>query len=130
MCTFPGYPGEVAYHGWLFPVTWLVAATLAAFIFGNLFIPIFYKMRLTSVYEYLELRYDSRAVRLLASLNYSLGVVAYLGVVLYTPCLALKTVTGLSIYGLVCIVGITATIYTVMVRANIRISKISILFHN
>ena len=82
---------------------------------------------MTSVYEYLELRYDSRAVRLLASLNYSLGVVAYLGVVLYTPCLALKTVTGLSIYGLVCIVGITATIYTVMVREQIYLKDINII---
>ena len=113
---FSGIPGEVAYHGWLFPVTWLVASTFAALIFGNLFIPIFYKMRLTSVYEYLELRYDSRAVRLLSSLNYSVGVLMYLGVVLYAPCLALQTVTGLSIYGLVCIVGITGTIYTVMVK--------------
>ena len=97
-------------------MTWLVASTFAALIFGNLFIPIFYKMRLTSVYEYLELRYDSRAVRLLSSLNYSVGVLMYLGVVLYAPCLALQTVTGLSIYGLVCIVGITGTIYTVMVK--------------
>ena len=113
---FAGIPGEVAYHGWLFPVTWLVASTFAALIFGNLFIHIFYKMRLTSVYEYLELRYDSRAVRLLSSLNYSIGVLMYLGVVLYAPCLALQTVTGLSIYGLVCIVGITGTIYTVMVQ--------------
>ena len=48
---FSGIPGEIAYHGWLFPWTWLLAATLSLIIVGNLFIPIFYKMRLTSVYE-------------------------------------------------------------------------------
>ena len=49
--SFSGIPGEIAYHGWLFPWTWLLAATLSLIIVGNLFIPIFYKMRLTSVYE-------------------------------------------------------------------------------
>ena len=48
---FSGIPGEIAYHGWLFPWTWLLSATLSLIIVGNLFIPIFYKMRLTSVYE-------------------------------------------------------------------------------
>ncbi len=48
---FSGIPGEIAYHGWLFPWTWLLASTFSLFIVGNLFIPIFYKMRLTSVYE-------------------------------------------------------------------------------
>ena len=55
---FAGIPGEIAYHGWLFPWTWLMASSLALILVGNLFIPIFYKMRLTSVYEViiLELR--------------------------------------------------------------------------
>jgi len=51
MICVSGIPGEIAYHGWLFPVTWLVSATLALIIVGNLLIPIFYKMKLTSVYE-------------------------------------------------------------------------------
>ena len=52
---FAGIPGEIAYHGWLFPWTWLMASSLALILVGNLFIPIFYKMRLTSVYEVLTL---------------------------------------------------------------------------
>ena len=46
-----GVPGEIAYHGWIFPITWLVSVSVAALIAGNLFIPIFYKMKLVSVYE-------------------------------------------------------------------------------
>ena len=46
-----GVPGEIAYHGWIFPITWLVSVSVAALAAGNLFIPIFYKMKLVSVYE-------------------------------------------------------------------------------
>ena len=113
---------------------------------GNLFIPIFYKMRLVSVYEvyiqfykykskislaiflfiikvylkriifqYLELRYESRILRLLASFSYVIGILMYMGVVLYAPCLALQTITDLPIFGLILLSGITGTVYTVMV---------------
>merc|ERR1719266_1024328 len=68
-----GVPGEIAYHGWIFPITWLVSVSVAALVAGNLFIPIFYKMKLVSVYEYLELRYESRILRLLASFSYVIG---------------------------------------------------------
>ena len=47
----PDVPAQIAYFGWLFPITWLVATTISALIFGNLFIPILYKMKLTSAYE-------------------------------------------------------------------------------
>ena len=51
-CRFiPGIPGEIAYHGFLFPWTMLLASVSALLLVGNLFIPIFYKMRLVSVYE-------------------------------------------------------------------------------
>lgn len=46
-----GVPGEIAYYGWLYPFTWLLSASLALIVVGNLFIPIFYKMKLTSAYE-------------------------------------------------------------------------------
>ena len=48
---YTGVPGEIAYHGWIFPITWLVSVSVAALVAGNLFIPIFYKMKLVSVYE-------------------------------------------------------------------------------
>ena len=48
---FSGITGEVVYYGILFPWTMLISATLSVLIVGNLFLPIFFKMRLTSVYE-------------------------------------------------------------------------------
>ena len=41
----------MAYHGFLFPLTWMVSGTLALVLVGSLFLSVFYEMRLTSVYE-------------------------------------------------------------------------------
>lgn len=48
---FAGVPGEVVYRGFLFPWTQLFSSIVAILVVTNLFLPIFYKMRLTSVYE-------------------------------------------------------------------------------
>ena len=66
-------------------------------------------------FQYLELRYESRVVRLLGSLSYVIGILMYMGVVLYAPCLALQTITDLPIFGLILLSGITGTVYTVLV---------------
>ena len=63
----------------------------------------------------MELRYESRVVRLLGSLSYVIGILMYMGVVLYAPCLALQTITDLPIFGLILLSGITGTVYTVLV---------------
>ena len=65
--------------------------------------------------QYLELRYNSRVVRLLASFSFIVSLILYMGVVLYAPCLALHTITGLPVVALILLGGIVATIYTVMV---------------
>ena len=67
------------------------------------------------IFQYLELRYESRILRLLASFSYVIGILMYMGVVLYAPCLALQTITDLPIFGLILLSGITGTVYTVMV---------------
>ena len=63
----------------------------------------------------MELRYNSRVVRLMASFSYIISIILYMGVVLYAPCLALHTITGIPVVALVLLGGIVATIYTVMV---------------
>ena len=44
----------MAYHGFLFPLTWMVSGTLSLLFVGSLFLSVFYEMRLTSVYEVSE----------------------------------------------------------------------------
>ena len=91
--------------------------------------------------QYLELRYNSRLVRLLASFSYIISIILYMGVVLYAPCLALHTITGLPVVGLILLGGIVSTIYTVMVsyfhsfsstrvtRKNSHVTHLNYTFH-
>lgn len=58
-------------------------------ITSYLYLPVFMKLRLTSCYEYLHLRFDRRC-RLLASALYMLQMILYTSVAVYAPALALS----------------------------------------
>lgn len=47
-----------------------------------------------------------------------LSMVVYMGVVLYAPCLALKTITGFKVTYIILVGGFVGTLYTVMVSAT------------
>ena len=78
-------------------------------------------------FQYLEIRYNSRLVRTLASLSYVIASVASTGIALYAPCLSLRTVTGLPLVGLVLMAGLIATFYTVLVCMYVSRKKTSVL---
>ncbi|KAK3732250.1 hypothetical protein RRG08_030593 [Elysia crispata] len=87
--------------------TYIVGTLIAAYTF----IPIFYNLKITSVYEYLELRF-SRSLRLACSSMYILAIIVYLSVVIYAPSTAIHAVTGLDLWGSIVTVGVVCTIYT------------------
>lgn len=74
-------------------------------IVSYVFVPIYYSLGITSVYQYLDLRFKSRTVRCLASATYIWRQVLNLGVTVFTPCVALNTVIGLPYWA--SILGIT-----------------------
>jgi SSS family transporter len=78
-----------------------------------LFLPFFRRLNITTAYEYLERRFNV-AVRVLASLLFILFQLGRMGVVLYLPAIALSAVTGLNVYLCIALMGVLATIYTVM----------------
>ncbi|XP_078700496.1 sodium-coupled monocarboxylate transporter 1-like isoform X1 [Branchiostoma floridae x Branchiostoma belcheri] len=78
---------------------------------GQVFLPIFYRLELTSAYEYLEMRF-SRPVRILGTCNYMLQMVVYMGIVLFAPALAIQAVTGLNVWISVVSMGVVCTFYT------------------
>ncbi|XP_025095163.1 sodium-coupled monocarboxylate transporter 1-like [Pomacea canaliculata] len=75
-------------------------------------VPLIYPLHITSVYEYLELRFDSKCVRLLVTSLGMLQTCLYLAVALYSPALALQTAAGLPLWVSVAIVGGICTLYT------------------
>ncbi|MDA0334049.1 MAG: sodium:solute symporter [bacterium] len=88
------------------PIFWLPAAFLV--------IPLIRSLDLTSTYEYLEQRF-SLAVRLLGSaLCVAFQVGGRMSVVLLLPAMALSAVTGLDVMISVALMGVLATVYTVM----------------
>ncbi|KAJ8688275.1 hypothetical protein QAD02_024070 [Eretmocerus hayati] len=105
-----GNPAEMYQHGTQFWMTCL-AFVLVVPITSRLYLPVFMKLRLTSSYEYLNLRFN-RHCRLLASGLYMLQMVLYTSVAVYAPALALSHVTGLNTYVAVSLVYVVCIFYT------------------
>ena len=61
---------------------------------AHFYLPVHDELRVTTSYEYLEMRFN-KAVRILASLLFCLQMLLYMGIVVYAPALALIQVTGL-----------------------------------
>lgn len=107
-----GGPGEAFAHGMLWMQLQL-GDLLAIIIVIWLFLPYLRGLTLDTAYEYLERRFGL-AVRLFASALFHLQVIFRTGILLYGPALALATVTGVDVRAAIVVVGIIATLYTVM----------------
>ncbi|XP_055362289.1 solute carrier family 5 member 6a isoform X2 [Betta splendens] len=107
-----GAPSEVYTFGTQY---WFLGCSyfLGLLIPAHVFIPVFYRLRLSSAYEYLELRFN-RVVRICGTVTFIFQMVIYMGVVLYAPALALNAVTGFDLWGAVLAMGLVCTLYTVL----------------
>ncbi|XP_076240459.1 sodium-coupled monocarboxylate transporter 1 [Calliopsis andreniformis] len=111
--SFLGYPSELYYRGsamWETIYGMLLAYPIVCFVF----VPVYYSLGITSVYQYLDMRFKSKLVRCLASFSYVIRSLLNLAVTIFTPCVALKAVIGLPYWA--SIVGITSisVVFTVM----------------
>lgn len=107
-----GVPSEIYRFGTQY---WFLGCSyfLGLLIPAHVFIPVFYRLHLTSTYEYLELRFN-KAVRICGTVTFIFQMVIYMGVVLYAPSLALNAVTGFDLWLSVLTLGIVCTIYTAL----------------
>ena len=88
---------------------------------GVFFLPFYRRLNVTTICEYLELRF-SPAIRIYGSLSFVVLQLAKMGVFLLLPELALSTVTGFNVYLCILVMGLLCTVYTVMggIEAVIR----------
>ncbi|XP_021713419.1 sodium-coupled monocarboxylate transporter 1 isoform X1 [Aedes aegypti] len=103
--SFLGYPSELFYRGsamWETLYGMVTAYPIVCFVF----IPVYFNLGVTSVYQYLDLRFNSRLVRCLASGTYIIRSLLNLGVTVYTPTVALNTVIGIPYWA--SLLGISA----------------------
>ncbi|XP_017769089.1 PREDICTED: sodium-coupled monocarboxylate transporter 1-like [Nicrophorus vespilloides] len=103
------------------------------------YLPVFYNLQLTSTYEYLKLRFDTK-IRVLASFLYAFGILIYLPIVIYVPAMALAQATEINIHlitPLICgvcifyttIGGLKAVVWTDMLQFSITIgAMIAVLY--
>ncbi|XP_045620487.2 sodium-coupled monocarboxylate transporter 2 [Procambarus clarkii] len=110
--TLLGTPSEVYQFGfiyWLIIFSYMLVMPAAAY----LYFPVFYKLQVTSAYEYLEKRFH-RSVRWLGSLVFIIQMTLYMAIVVYAPALALAQVTGLDVYVSVSLICFVCIFYTTL----------------
>lgn len=111
--SFMAIPAQ-AFHSnltWFFPVLLTIPMY---FVTAYIIYPILIKMRITSVYEYLDRRYHP-SLRYIASAQcILLEVLGRMSVVLLLPAIAISAVTGLDVFVSILIMGGLTTIYTAL----------------
>uniref|UniRef100_H2YWR6 Sodium-coupled monocarboxylate transporter 1 n=1 Tax=Ciona savignyi TaxID=51511 RepID=H2YWR6_CIOSA len=108
--TVLGTPVEVYRFGTMY--AWLVVGMLIALIItAEIFVPVFYNMGLTTVYEYLEMRFN-KTVRLTATALFMIQTILYGGIVIFAPALTLNSVTGFNLWGAVVSTGLVCIFYS------------------
>ncbi|XP_023810709.1 sodium-coupled monocarboxylate transporter 1 [Oryzias latipes] len=107
--TVIGTPAEAYQFGaafWIFGISYTIMSTITA----EIFVPLFYRLAITSAYEYLELRF-SRPIRLIGTSMYIIQTALYTGLVIYAPALALNQITGLDLWGVLVATGLVCILY-------------------
>ncbi|NWW04898.1 SC5A8 protein, partial [Oreocharis arfaki] len=116
--TVLGTPAEIYRYGAIFCI-FAITYTLVVLCSAEIFLPVFYKLGITSTYEYLELRFN-KYLRLCGTVLFiiqtasklqSCSMTLYTGIVIYAPALALNQVTGFDLWGAVVATGVVCTFY-------------------
>ncbi|RUS88038.1 hypothetical protein EGW08_004204 [Elysia chlorotica] len=108
-----GTPNEVYTYGTMCAYD-IVATSLANLIAIGTVVPLIYPLRITSVNEYLALRYDSTCVQIVGALVGILSSLSYMTIALLSPALALEPTVGVPLWMSIVIVGGVGTIYTTL----------------
>ena len=78
-----------------------------------LYLPFFRRLNITTAYQYLERRFNV-VVRLYGSVSFIFFQLVRMAIVVYLPALALSAVTGINVHTCIIVMGVLATVYTVL----------------
>ena len=107
--TFIAIPAKAYATNWTYLVNNLMIVVVAPFIV-YLYLPYFRKLKIVSVYEYLEIRF-SRSVKLLASFVFLVFQMSRLGVVIYLPALVVSSLMGIDLVYCIMVTSLVTTVY-------------------
>uniref|UniRef100_A0A8C5WDD0 Solute carrier family 5 member 5 n=1 Tax=Leptobrachium leishanense TaxID=445787 RepID=A0A8C5WDD0_9ANUR len=105
-----GVPVEAYRYGAKF-VQMCIGQSLNSLLTAYIFMPVFYRLGITSTYQYLGMRF-SRSVQLCGTIQFLVVTMLYTGIVIYAPAIILNQVTGLDIWLSLLSTGAICTFYT------------------
>ncbi|XP_017537777.1 sodium/iodide cotransporter [Pygocentrus nattereri] len=107
-----GVPSEAYLYGLKFLYMCLGQA-LNSLLTALLFLPIYYRLGITSSNQYLRMRFG-RGMQLLGSLQFLIATLLYTGIVILAPALILNQATGLNMWASLFSTGFICTFYTTL----------------
>lgn len=102
-------PAEVYVFGAIF-VFFSVSYVASMLLVSEVYLPVFYRQGIATIYEYLELRFN-RATRLLGTVLFIIQTILFTGIVIYGPALALSQVANIDLWGGIVTTGVICTLY-------------------
>ncbi|XP_055608321.1 sodium-coupled monocarboxylate transporter 2-like [Uranotaenia lowii] len=113
------------------------AIILMAISMNFIFLPVFHELQITSVYEYLEMRFDKK-IHILGSVLFTLATLLHLPIVIYVPALAFNQVSGVNVHFItttVCLVcifytglgGIKAVVWTDVIQTLVMVGALVLM---
>jgi SSS family solute:Na+ symporter len=109
--TFLSTPGQAYTDGMRF-IQFYFGLPLAMIIISIFFLPMYYKMKVYTAYEYLEGRFDLKT-RLLAAFIFLIQRGLAAGITIYAPAIILSSLLGVRLGYTTTIIGVLVIIYTV-----------------
>uniref|UniRef100_A0A665VL88 Solute carrier family 5 member 5 n=1 Tax=Echeneis naucrates TaxID=173247 RepID=A0A665VL88_ECHNA len=107
-----GVPAEASRYGFKF-LYMCLGQSINSLLTAYLFLPVFFRLGITSTNQYLKLRFG-RAMQLLGSVQFLVATLLYTGIVIYAPALILNQATGLNMWVSLFSTGIICTLYTTL----------------
>uniref|UniRef100_A0A672JSY5 Solute carrier family 5 member 5 n=1 Tax=Salarias fasciatus TaxID=181472 RepID=A0A672JSY5_SALFA len=107
-----GVPAEAFRYGFKF-LYMCLGQSINSLLTAYLFLPVFYRLRITSTNQYLKMRFG-RGMQLLGSVQFLIATLLYTGIVIYAPALILNQATGLNMWVSLFSTGIICTLYTTL----------------
>ena len=76
------------------------------------FLPIYSKLDIDTAYHYLELRFNSKFLRVLGAVMFIIYQIGRMSIIMYLPCMVLSALMGINVNILIIIMGVIAIIYS------------------
>ena len=70
------------------------------------------KLDIDTAYQYLELRFNSKGLRILGAVMFIIYQIGRMSIIMYLPSMVLAELTGISVNTLIIVMGIIAIIYS------------------